>query len=204
MKIQLKNVLLLFIIFPFYVFTQNGEYIKSIQEERNTKNIDFRYNTDSPLKDEDRKNFLGLNYFPIDESYQIEAQFILLDEPESIVMKTSGTRTPEYLRFAKVVFELQAKSYELTVYRNTKYMDESKYKNNIFIPFRDQNAGELTYGGGRYLDNKIPEGNTIILDFNTAYNPYCAYNEKYSCVIPPPENFIDVKINAGEKVFVEH
>lgn len=181
-----------------------NDYIASIEEERKAKDLDFRYNTESPLKEEDREVFTGLHYFKIDSIYKTLAAFKILSEPESILMQTSGTRTPEYLRYAIVSFELGEELHQLTVYKSVKYQDDPKLKDYIFIPFRDLNSGESTYGGGRYLDQKLPEGDSLILDFNKAYNPYCAYNEKYSCVIPPPENSLNIHINAGEKVFDDH
>ena len=80
-------------------------------------------------------------------------------------------------------------------------MNEDGFKDYLFLPFMDDTNGEQTYAGGRYIDLRIPEGNTLKIDFNKAYNPYCAYNEKYSCPIVPRENYLDVAVKAGVKVF---
>jgi uncharacterized protein (DUF1684 family) len=77
---------------------------------------------------------------------------------------------------------------------------QKEYKKYLFIPFRDLTSGKESYGGGRYIDTEIPAGETLILDFNRAYNPYCAYSHRYSCPIPPEENTLKVEIRAGEKV----
>jgi uncharacterized protein (DUF1684 family) len=119
-------------------------------------------------------------------------------------MKTSTDRVPAYERYGEVTFELDGKELKLAVYRNKKMLDLSQDTNMLFIPFRDMTSGSETYGGGRYIDCEIPvAGDIIDLDFNKAYNPYCAYNHKYSCVIPPEENRLPVKIEAGEKVYEE-
>jgi len=94
---------------------------------------------------------------------------------------------------------------KLAVFQNKKMLDLSQDTNLLFVPFRDGTSGKETYGGGRYFDCEIPPiGNSILLDFNKAYNPYCAYNPRFSCVIPPEENRLKIKIEAGEKLFEEH
>ncbi|MCK5678470.1 MAG: DUF1684 domain-containing protein, partial [Flavobacteriaceae bacterium] len=92
----------------------------------------------------------------------------------------------------------------LEIYQNQKLILTTDYEDYLFLPFTDKTNGESTYGGGRYLDLKIPDGDTTVIDFNKAYNPYCAYNHKYSCPIPPKANQLDVEINAGVKAYEEH
>ncbi|NNC85503.1 MAG: DUF1684 domain-containing protein, partial [Bacteroidia bacterium] len=115
-------------------------------------------------------------------------------------MKTSTARLPVYKTYAKLTFQLDGKDYQLFAYQNQKERDENdEYKDYLFIPFTDLTNGETSYGGGRYLDMKIPKTNEVELDFNTSYNPYCCYNDKYSCPIPPMENHLLIEINAGVK-----
>ncbi|MCB0475507.1 MAG: DUF1684 domain-containing protein, partial [Flavobacteriaceae bacterium] len=98
-------------------------------------------------------------------------------------------------------FELNGQSLKLHVYQNQELIKQAEYENHIFIPFTDLSSGNESYGGGRYIDLEIPRGDTLVIDFNKAYNPYCAYNHKYSCPIPPRENSLPVAIHAGVKAF---
>ena len=119
-------------------------------------------------------------------------------------MKTSTDRLPEYVKYAEAEFELNGKKLKLNVYQNVKLAQNEKYKDYLFIPFKDFTSGETTYGGGRFIETEIPDGNILIIDFNKAFNPYCAYNHKYSCPIPPLENSLETEINAGEKAYPYH
>ena len=105
---------------------------------------------------------------------------------------------PDYKVYAYVYFELDNIEHRLTAYKSIQLQEDSVYKNYLFLPFTDNNSTITTYGGGRYIDFQIPESNTFTLDFNKAYNPYCAYNHKWSCVIPPSENAMTIAVNAGE------
>jgi hypothetical protein len=163
------------------------------------------YSDGSPLKTEQRKNFEGLNFFEADEKFNIEATLVKAPEQKSILMKTSTNREPEYIQYGEIVFTLEAQEYRLLVFQSKKLVDVQKEVDHIFIPFRDGTTGKESYGGGRYVDCKLPtEGNTLMIDFNKAYNPYCVYNPKYSCVIPPEENRLLIRIEAGEKAYKKH
>jgi uncharacterized protein (DUF1684 family) len=116
-------------------------------------------------------------------------------------MKTSTGRLPEYVKYGELHFTLSGKTHVLTVYQNLELVQKPEYKDYLFIPFMDETNGFDTYGGGRYLDFRIPADTTATLDFNMAYNPYCAYSPHYSCPIPPAENHLQVKILAGEKSY---
>jgi uncharacterized protein len=177
-------------------------YAQEIDNFRRGKNIKLLYGDATPLLPEQQKDFKGLNYFAPDRSYAVEAALVKADKQEDIVMKTTGDRTPVYVRYGVVNFMLNGENYSLAVYQNKKMLELSQGTTSLFIPFRDETCGKETYGGGRYIDCEIPvSGNKIMVDFNKAYNPYCAYNHSYSCVIPPEENRLAVRIEAGEKVF---
>jgi uncharacterized protein len=177
-------------------------YAKEIDNYRRGKNIKLLYGDATPLLPEQQKNFNGLNYFAPDRSYLVEATLVKAAQQEDVVMKTSGDRTPVYIRYGVVNFTLNGENYSLSVYQNKKMLELSQDTTSLFIPFRDETCGKETYGGGRYIDCEIPvSGNKITVDFNKAYNPYCAYNHSYSCVIPPEENRLAVRIEAGEMNF---
>jgi uncharacterized protein (DUF1684 family) len=114
-------------------------------------------------------------------------------------MKTTTDRLPEYSLYGKIEFKIKGKKLLLNVYQNVDLLKNPAFQKYLFIPFNDATNGLTTYDGGRFLDAEIPEGNSMVVDFNLAYNPYCAYNHKYSCPIPPEDNRLDIKIEAGEK-----
>lgn len=164
-------------------------------------NREFKDPETSPLPDRYRKNFNGLDFFAPDSTYLITAKLIKTPEALPFFMATStGGRTEEIV-YGKISFVLDGKTHELEVYRNMELMRQEKYRDYLFLPFSDLTNGEETYEGGRYLDLTVPEGDTILLDFNKAYNPYCAYNAKYSCPLVPKQNRLDTEIRAGVKAF---
>lgn len=161
----------------------------------------YRDTLHSPLPKQDRQGFIALPRFAPDRSYSVQARF----EPntgEVFGMKTSTDREPKYQRVGILHFTLDGRREQLTVYRNIDLSRLEDYRNYLFVPFTDLTNGETTYGGGRYLDLEGPLGDTVELDFNRAYNPYCAYGRRYSCPIPPPENHLEVAVKAG--VFKHH
>lgn len=164
-------------------------------------NAEYKDVTTSPLKDKDRKNFKGLDFFKFDSTFVVKASFKRTPEAEVFKMKTTTSRLPEYVKYGVVTFQLNGKTHQLNIYQNQGLIKEEEYKDYLFLPFLDNTNGEGSYGGGRYIDMRIPEGDTIEIDFNKAYNPYCAYNENYSCPIVPRENYLDEEIKAGVKAF---
>lgn len=182
--------------------TTYSSQIKSFQEEMNRS---FKNAKESPLEEKERKKFKTLPFFQIDSAYKIEADFVRTTDEQSFEMPTTTDRKPIYKKFGEVSFELHGKRHTLNVYQSQDLMKKEEYKNYLFLPFTDLSNGQESYYGGRYIDLEIPqkeatdlqEINKITIDFNKAYNPYCAYNKKYSCPIPPKENHLDVKVLAG-------
>ncbi len=165
------------------------------------QNAQFKDASKSPLKDKDRKVFKGLDFFAFDSTYVVNADLKRTPNSEWFKMKTTTSRESEERIFGVLTFQLIGKTFSLNVYQGKELMNEDGFKDYLFLPFMDDTNGEQTYAGGRYIDLRIPEGNTLKIDFNKAYNPYCAYNEKYSCPIVPRENYLDVAVKAGVKVF---
>lgn len=176
-------------------------YIQEIRKHRYDINIEFADKKTTILTKKNFKKFSALEFFPIDTNYKIEAKFELIENPVLFEMQTSTDRKPIYKTYGVATFELNGKTHKLQVYQNQELILDPEYTDYLFIPFMDTTNGNLSYGGGRYLDLTIPKDDTIVLDFNKAYNPYCAYNDEYSCPIPPRENHLDIAINAGVKVF---
>ncbi len=159
---------------------------------RKEKDEFFQESPHSPLLPEQQANFAGLNYFPENSDLRLEVDIDRFPEQEQIQIQTNTGEIQTYTRFGRFSFEVQGEKAELTVLEN---------EHGYFLPFADSLAGSETYGAGRYLEpSRLPDGRFEV-DFNSAYNPYCAYNERWSCPITPPENRLKVPVRAGEKVF---
>ena len=171
-----------------------------IERFRTTRDKSFRKANESPLKKEDFVNFKGLEYFDANEKYVVKAKLEKTADAQFFMLPTSIGTTRKYFKYGVLTFELDGKSQTLNAYQSESAV--KKKDTSLFIPFRDLTNGTETYGAGRYLDIRIPAGDEAILDFNRAYNPNCAYgSNEYSCPVPPRENFLQVKILAGEKKF---
>ena len=164
-------------------------------------NSEFKDATTSPLKAKDLRTFDGLDFFVFDSTFVVKAKLKLTPDTEFFKMKTTTSRVSEERVFGVLTFELKGKQFELNVYQGKEMMTTKGYEDYLFLPFLDDTNGDTTYGGGRYIDLRIPEGDSIKIDFNTAYNPYCVYNAKYSCPIVPRQNYVAIKVEAGVKVF---
>jgi hypothetical protein len=164
-------------------------------------NKEFANREESPLTDEDFKIFQSLDFYPIDEKFIVEAKFVRTPKEKVFKMKTSTTRLPEYKKYGELFFQIDGKSFKLNVYQNIELSKKEGYEDYLFLPFSDLTCGKESYIGGRYIDMRIPKTNTVTIDFNKAYNPYCAYNHKYSCPIVPLENDLPIEILAGVKKF---
>lgn len=202
MKKLVRLTLSFVILFTNCTRTKNiyQEEIKSFQYEMNTYYADAET---SPLTEEDLATFKGLEFFEISENYQVEATFELTPDTPVFEMPTTTDRLPLYRKYGIARFTINGKKMELSIYQNQKLMTSFEYADHLFLPFNDTSNGKSTYEGGRFIDLEIPaEGSqTIVIDFNKAYNPYCAYNYKYSCPIPPAENNLPVAILAGVKAY---
>ena len=198
----MKHLLFCFSIFYISFFwSQTGEinYKDSILNLRILHAAELIDSTSGVLNSDEIKNFQGVSYFEVDTNFLVTGTFIK-SKGKKFQMPTSTTRLPWYRRYGFVCFEYDGIKDTLTVYQNLELQLDKDFKDYLFIPFRDATSKTLTYGGGRYLDTKIPKSNQLTLDFNLAYNPYCAYSIRYSCPIPPEENTLPFKILAGEKV----
>lgn len=209
----MKQVLLLFLpfLFSFYSLISNGQssgrssdFKKELAKERQQKDTDFISGTQSPLDEADKSSFKGLNYFKPSSSWVLKARIEKYETPDTIQMRTTTDRLPLYIVYGKAIFRINNKVHELIIFRNVGLMSKSGYENYLFIPFTDETSGYETYGGGRYIDAFIEDFEFLTIDFNRAYNPYCVYNKKYSCPIPPAGNHLTIKVDAGEKLFGNH
>jgi uncharacterized protein (DUF1684 family) len=164
--------------------------MSQLERFRTQKDEFFATHPQSPLTPEQRDEFDGLKYFPEEPKLRFELSIEEFDVKENVQIITSTGDLREYERFGKVHFNVDGEDAELTIYST---------EHGFFVPFVDSQAGIETYGAGRYLDPEMLPNGKLELDFNLAYNPYCAYNEMYSCPLPPAENRLSVAIKAGEK-----
>jgi uncharacterized protein (DUF1684 family) len=172
--------------------------VEKFQKDLNTEYADAKT---SPLLSEDLAHFKALDFYPINEKAFVVAEFIRTENEKPFEMPTSTTRKPLYVKYGEARFQLEGREFKLNIYRNIELSKKEEYKDYLFLPFSDLTSGKESYIGGKYIDMKIPTGNTIVIDFNLSYNPYCAYSPKYSCPKVPLENDLAIEIRAGVKKF---
>ncbi|OGO11262.1 MAG: hypothetical protein A2Z66_02135 [Chloroflexi bacterium RBG_13_66_10] len=166
-----------------------------LERFRREKGDFFRTNPSSPLTAAQRQSFTGLRYFPPNPGLRLMLEVEEFPVQNAVQMQTTTGDVQSYERFGRIRFEVDGIESSLTLYHN---------EYGFFLPFADSLAGKETYGAGRYLEPEpLPDGR-LLVDFNLAYNPYCAYNEHWSCPITPAENRLKVPIRAGEMTFELH
>ena len=199
---HMKNIPVFVILFLFNLGFSQSKFEKSnVEKFQKTINSEYADPKKSPLMEADLKTFKSLEFYPINSKYFVVAKFKKAKNEKVFEMKTTGARTPKYIKYGTLFFTLEGKAIQLNVYRSIDLSKTEEYKDHLFLPFSDLTCGKESYIGGRYIDLKIPKGNTIVIDFNQAYNPYCAYNHKYSCPLVPLENDLNMEIKAGVKTF---
>jgi uncharacterized protein (DUF1684 family) len=181
---------------------EEQKIIAEINKYRSEKDSIFLWANWSPILKDDKASFRGLNYFPIDLSFRFEGQIILYEPPTAdTIMGTKGDLRPA-LKYGYFPFSYKNRSYKLQIYHILP--EDSTHKKYLFLGFTDQTTGGKTYNTGRYIDLVEIPNQGYVVDFNFAYNPYCAYNPRYTCAIPPSENRLPFKVLAGEKIFRKH
>ena len=201
-KFFLLSVLAVIIAIIAYSFVGNesnnstqvidNEYIKSIKNQRSDKDSYLKKDTTSPI--EDKIKFTGLKYFDINPNFKITGKIDRVTSGQTINITMSGGEVEEYEAYGNVKFEIEGVKCALKIFKTPE--------GNLFLPFKDLTSNKETYGAGRYLDFGVNEvnGNEIMIDFNKAYHPYCAYNHTFTCPVPPAENTLNVAVKAGEKL----
>ncbi len=172
---------------------------KAFQAELNRQYSDPE---DSPLDSLDRIDFKRHQFYPLRSKYCVEVTCIPTPDKQPFEMPTVSGKTKTIVQVYALVFELNGRKDTLAAYRNLKLAQQPQYADDLFIPFKDYSSGFKSYGGGRYIDWKMPaqvetKKSTVYLDFNQCYNPYCAYSTGWSCPLPPQENYVETKVHAG-------
>lgn len=177
----------------------NNQYTSEIINFREKKDKFFKHDKESPI--EDQVGFEGLNYFDPNPKFKIRPKLELRTDSSWLIIVNNDGERNKYLRYANAIFTIDGITDTLTIFLKKDKASGASY---YFVPFIDETNGDETYSGGRYLDfTSLPQPEKLELDFNLAYNPYCVYNYRYSCPIPPRENLLSIRIEAGEKTFVK-
>jgi len=185
-----------FVIYSLQGGSSDEDYLAIIQKDRNEKAEFMKSGNGSPFL-KDSIPFTELNYFPIDPKYRVKAKLQPIEGKKVVMLATSDGNQQKYLEYATAIFSLDGIENRLLI---LELMEMGPQRGKLFLAFADKTSGSETYGAGRYLDvKKVPAATSVVLDFNLAYNPYCAYNDSYSCPFPPKENLLSVPILAGEK-----
>lgn len=174
---------------------------KALRKHRRQMDRAFRDPATSPLRAAAR-DFQGLAYFPPDPAYRVQARLEKTPEAKPFVMPTSDPQRPkEFVSYGRLTFVLAGDTCTLTVYRSLQLVSLPQYRDYLFLPFKDHTNGAETYGGGRYLDLETTDADSLTLDFNYCYNPYCAYSDGWACPVPPVENHLPRRVAAGVKAY---
>jgi len=206
MSMKRKNIIVfllsvIVIITLFYSFQDSqddGAYIAEIEKERQEKDRFMRTSAESPFAN-DRESYNGLSYYPPDIKYRIIANLEPIRQKKPVILTTNDGKEQRYIEYAWATFKLDGVENRLLI---LEIADMGPFRGKLFLAFGDETSAKETYGAGRYLDvTKTPGANTIKLDFNLAYNPYCAYNDSFTCPLPPRENILTIPIKAGEKSY---
>ena len=191
--------ILLFSLFLLLNCDNRKRYNNDLTPFQREINDFFKDASVSPLKKRDLKNFRGLDFFTYDSTYLVTAKLTKTPKEKPFMMLTTTDMVLEYIKYGTVSFELFSNQYSLDVYKN---LEDPNERDNLFLPFLDDTNGNESYGGGRYINLSIPQVDNLIIDFNSAFNPYCVYDEKYSCPIVPIDNYLPLEIKAGVMNFL--
>jgi len=200
LSIFIFSISLILVINPVFATDPPPKgFKKAIKKHRKAYKKDFIVNN-GPVKKEDLKY---LDFYAPNSDFRVSATFKRTPDEKPFDIPTSSTVKKKYVKYGELSFELDGQQYQLNVYQGIKLRQMPQYRDYLFLPFKDPTNGKASYGGGRYLDLKTGDlkSGTAIIDFNKAYNPYCAFSDGYSCPIPPKENHLKVPIYAGEKKF---
>jgi uncharacterized protein (DUF1684 family) len=191
-------VIVISVIYSFRGGSDDAAYVEQINKEREEKDRFMRTSKDSPFA-KNPADFKELIYYPPDPKYKIIADLNPIENRKTVTLATNDGKEENYLEYAYAEFDLDGFHHRLLI---LEVIDMGPFRGKLFFAFGDETSADETYGAGRYLDLvKVPGSRTITLDFNKAYNPYCAYNNNYSCPLPPSENLLRIPIRAGEKTY---
>jgi len=175
------------------------DYVETLRANRREKDDFFGSHPQSPVPPEDRDDFDGLDYFEPAPDYRVETTVTRHEDPDPVPMETNTGEEVRYVRVVTFAFDIDDEQCELHGYKQRP--DDADEP--IFVPFRDKTTGQETYRGGRYIelhpDGELDDDETVVIDFNLAYTPFCAFSDAFSCPLPPEENWLEIEVPAGER-----
>lgn len=177
------------------------DYVRAIEQMRREKDFFFKEDWRSPIPAQLRGAMKGLDYFPVDPVYRFRVVLTKYPNPETVVLATSKGVPREMIRYGYFEFEVGGERQRLDAFKAIPPPGHSHEETSLFVPFRDATSGKESYGAARYLDIEEQASGEHLLDFNLAYNPYCAYSDDYVCPFPPRQNWLSAPIPAGERNF---
>jgi len=189
----------LLLLVGFVLFAQKDEGFTEYKSFWAKTDSEFKDPDKSPLPEDEIANFDSVPRFDYNPNFRLTAEWIPIEKSKPIYFNTTGDVKQKYQKVGIARFSVDGNFFELSVYKNLKLSKMDGFKDYLFIPFTDGSNGIDTYGGGKYISMHAEPKDSLVIDFNQSYNPYCAYNESYSCPIPPRENFLDISIPAGAK-----
>lgn len=192
----MSRIIIYLLIVPIFISCA-GYNLDEINSYQTNLKKEWENPETTPLKEDEKDSFQGIQFFPIDKKYILNADFTPIENGKTIPFPTSAKKIKHYKEYGKLNFKLNGNFHELTIYQSDPPIEG--YENSLFLPFMDETNGDTSYGGGRYLDFEITDiqDNKLVIDFNKAYNPYCAYSKYYNCPIPPANNYLNTEIKAG-------
>ncbi len=204
---MMKSSLFLFLfIFANGLMAQTSKaFKKEVCKFRDDHKAEFLKQERSPFYN-NKKGMKKMKFFKPNAAYQVVCTFERTADAKPFQMPTYSGKLKTYVQYGSLTFTIDGKEQKLAVYQSLFLIKMEAYKDYLFLPFKDLTSNESTYGGGRYIDLKLAdmEADPILLDFNKCYNPWCAYSDGFNCPIPPRENYLEVAIEAGEKIFKKH
>lgn len=193
--VVVSAVVLTAVAYMFTAAESPEAYIEKVEKERERQFKFIKFNVESPLNEEQRRSFQLLTFYDINPVYRVKARLIPIENKKVREVPLTDGSKEKYIEHSYAEFELGGQTNKLLLLQSVKETD----MRNFFLAFADETSGKETYGGGRFLNVRQDGKNSITIDFNLAYNPYCAYNPDYACPLPPKENLMTIAIEAGEK-----
>ena len=170
---------------------------EKIERVRERNDILFKKSPHSPLTPEQKEDFKGIDYFPVDSKYEIRFKLRKFESDSDIIISSTRGDRRKYSRVGYFEFEIDGHMNTLTVFKAIG-------DDYLFLPFKDSTTGNESYKIGRYVEIERISKDEYSVDFNTAYNPYCAYNDNWNCTLTPDENILKIPIKAGMKIYPDY
>jgi len=195
----MKNKIFLLFLIASFLKVDAQDYEKRSIDYRNHLSEEYKSGDNSPLSGMDKINFRALKFFDFNPEFVIEARFEALDNTQKVRLNTSKSLIQTYTKYGYLHFDYKGKEYQLLVLQSENLKDDPEYFNYLSVYFTDETNGKGSYKMGRYMELRAPLEDTVVLNFNNTYNPYCAYSDRYACPVPPKENNLPFAIDAGVK-----